>query len=252
MTDLAVLAIGFGIIPLAAILLYSFRGFVLGRREAVWGSLAGVVAFLALGHAMAAVLVNKPLFGDALIAIAVAVVGLVVGGGIAWLLMEGPFIRTEGSRILWLAVAFVGLHSFGDGLVLGQAFVGIVVPTIPVDALTLSATVAHRFVEGALIVVPALWAGWKSRPAFTLLLVPLAAVPAAFIPGAVFNLYGGPIRALVQVAIPTFVAAIEVTLGLLLLVRGFLPIAMADRGNRWPLWTAVGFIAIALVHFFVE
>src|SRR2546427_433420 len=169
MTDLAVLAIGFGIIPLAAILLYSFRGFVLGRREAVWGSLAGVVA-----------------------------------------------------------------------------------PTLAVDALTLSATVAHRFVEGALIVVPALWAGWKSRPAFTLLLVPLAAVPAAFIPGAVFNLYGGPIRALVQVAIPTFVTAIEVTLGLLLLVRGFLPIAMADRGNRWPLWTAVGFIAIALVHFFVE
>src|SRR3989442_10386151 len=98
MTDLAVLAIGFGIIPLAAILLYSFRGFVLGRREAVWGSLAGVVAFLALGHAMAAVLVNKPLFGDALIAIAVAVVGLVVGSGIAWLLMEGPFIRTEGAE----------------------------------------------------------------------------------------------------------------------------------------------------------
>src|SRR2546426_9896901 len=123
MTDLAGLAIGFGIIPLAAILLHSFRGFVLGRREAVWGSLAGVVAFLALGHAMAAVLVNKPLFGDAPLAIAVAVVGLVVGGGIAWLSMEGPFIRTEGSRILWLAVAFVGLHSFGDGLVLGQAFV---------------------------------------------------------------------------------------------------------------------------------
>src|SRR2546426_282936 len=179
MTDLAVLAIGFGIIPLAAILLYSFRGFVLGRREAVWGSLAGVVAFLALGHAMAAVLVNKPLFGDAPLAIAVAVVGLAVGAGIAWLLMEGPFIRMEGSRILWLAVAFVGLHSFGDGLVLGQAFVGIVVSTIPLDALTLSATVAHRVVEETLIVVPPLWTGWQSRPAFTLLLVPLVAVPAA-------------------------------------------------------------------------
>src|SRR2546428_9151411 len=133
MTDLAVLAIGFGIIPLAAILLYSFRGFVLGRREAVWGSLAGVVAFLALGHAMAAVLVNKPLFGDAPLAIAVAVVGLVVGGGIAWLLMEGPFIRTEGSRILWLAVALVGLHSFRDGLVPGQALGWNVAPTVPAE-----------------------------------------------------------------------------------------------------------------------
>src|SRR5438445_5301727 len=129
MTDLAVLAIGFGIIPLAAILLYSFRGFVLGRREAVWGSLAGVVAFLALGHAMAAVLVNKPLFGDALIAIAVAVVGLVVGSGIAWLVMEGPFIRTEGSRIVWLDVAFVGRHCCVDGLVLPQASAGLGEPT---------------------------------------------------------------------------------------------------------------------------
>ena len=252
MTDLAVLAIGFGVIPPAAILLYSFRGFVRRHSETVWGFLAGVIAFLALAHAMAAVLVNKPLFGDAPLAIAVAVVGLVVGAGIAWLLMEGPLIRTEGSRILWLAVAFVGLHSFGDGLVLGQAFVGIVAPTIPVDGLTVSATVAHRFAEGSLVVVPALWAGWKARPTFALLLVSLAAVPAAFIPGAVFNLYGGSLRALVQVAIPTFVAAIEATLGLLLLVRGFLPIAMADRGNRWPLWTVVGFIAIALVHFFVE
>src|SRR5437867_3351060 len=119
MTDLAVLAIGFGVISPTAILLYSFRGLVLRRNEAVWGFLAGVIAFLALAHAMAAVLVNKPLFGDAPLAIAVAVVGLVVGAGIAWLfLMEGPLIRTEGSRILWLAVAFVGLHSFGDGLVL--------------------------------------------------------------------------------------------------------------------------------------
>src|SRR5207245_252163 len=189
MTDLAVRAIGFGVIPPGASLLYSFRGFVLRRNETVWGFLAGVIAFLTLAHAMAAVLVNKPLFGDAPLAIAVAVVGLVVGAGIAWLLMEGPLIRTEGSRILWLAVAFVGLHSFGDGLVLGQAFVGIVAPNIPVAGLNVSAT---------------------------------------------------------------FVAAIEATLGLLLLVRGFLPIAMADRGNRWPLWTVVGFIAIALVHFFVE
>jgi len=252
MTDLAVLVVGLGVIPLAAILLYSLDGFVLARREAVWGFLAGVLGFLALGHAMAAVLVNKSLFGDASIAIAVAFVGLLVGAGIAWLLLEGPFIRTEPNRILWVAVAFLALHSFADGLVLGRDFVGGVVPSIQADGLTVSATVAHRFVEGCSVVVPAIWASWKARPAFALLLVSFASVLGAYIPGAVFSFYSGSVRSLVQVAIPTFLAAIEATLGLLLLVRGFLPIAAADRGARWPLWTAVGFIAISLVHFFVE
>src|SRR6266571_2762687 len=219
MTDLAVLAIGLGVIPLAAILLYSPRGFVLAHREATWGFLAGVVAFLALGHAMATVLVNKSLFGDPPIAI---------------------------------AVAFLGLHSFADGLVLGRDFVGGVVPSVQLDGLTVSATVVHRFVEGSLVVVPAIWAAWKARPAFALLLVSIASVVGAYIPGVVFSLYGGSLRSLVQVAIPTFLAAMEASLGLLLLVRGFLPIAAADRGIRWPLWTAVGFIAISLVHFFVE
>src|SRR5712692_1867135 len=128
MTDLAVLAIGLGGIPLAAILLYYLRGFVLEHREARWGFVAGVLAFLAVAHAMAAVLVNKSLFGDAPLAIAVAFVGLLVGAGIAWLLLEGPFIRTEPNRILWVAVAFLGLHSFGDGLILGRDFVGGVIP----------------------------------------------------------------------------------------------------------------------------
>ena len=252
MTDLAVLAIGLGVIPLAAILLYSFRGFVLTRREVVWGFLAGVLGFLALGHAMAAVLVNKSLFGDPAIAIAVAFVGLAVGAGIAWSLLEGPFIRTEPDRLIWVAVAFLALHSFGDGLVLGRDFVGGIVPSIQLDGLTVSATVAHRFVEGCLVVVPAIWGAWKARPAFALLLVSFAAVLGAYVPGVVFNAYGGSLRSLVQVAIPTFLAAIEATLGLLLLVRGFLPIAAADRGSRWPWWTALGFIAIALGHFFVE
>jgi len=252
MTDLAVLAIGLGVIPLAAILLYSLRGFVLAHREGIWGFLVGVLAFLALGHAMAAVLVNKSLFGDTAIAIAVAFVGLAVGAGIAWSLLEGPFIRREPNRILWVAVAFLALHSLGDGLVLGRDFVGGVVPSVQVDGLTVGATVAHRFVEGCLVVVPAIWGAWKARPAFALLLVSLASVLAAYIPGAVFSAYGGSLRSLVQVAVPTFLAAIEASLGLLLLVRGFLPIAAADRGNRWPWWTAVGFIAISLVHFFVE
>src|SRR5437867_9343198 len=59
-------------------------------------------------------------FGDTAIAIAVAFVGLAVGAGIAWLVLEGPFIQKEPNRILWVAVAFLGLHSLGDGLVLGR------------------------------------------------------------------------------------------------------------------------------------
>src|SRR3989475_1258603 len=241
MTDLAVLAIGLGVIPLAAILLYSFRGFVLTRREVVWGFLGGVLGFLALGHAMAAVLVNKSLFGDPAIAIAVAFVGLAVGAGIAWSLLEGPFIRTEPDRLICVAVAFLALHSFGDGLVLGRDFVGGIVPSIALDGLTVSATVAHRFVEGCLVVVPAIWGAWKARPAFALLLVSFAAVLGAYVPGVVFNAYGGSLRSLVQVAIPTFLAAIEATLGLLLLVRGFLPIAAAACWHRRPRRTALRF-----------
>src|SRR5256712_6517892 len=252
MTDLAVLAIGLGVIPLSAILLYSFRGFVLTRREAVWGFLAGVLAFLAFVHAMAAVPVNKSLFDDTAIAIAVAFVGLAVGAGIAWSLLEGPFIRREPNRILWVAVAFLALHSLGDGLVLGRDFVGGVVPSVQVDGLTVGATVAHRFVEGCLVVVPAIWGAWKARPAFALLLVSLASVLAAYIPGAVFSAYGGPLRSLVPGAGPAVFAAIEGRLGLLLLGRGILTNASAGCGNPWPWWTAVGFIAISLVHFFVE
>src|SRR3989442_15673225 len=97
MTDLAVLAIGFGVIPPAAILLYSFRGFVLRRNETVWGFLAGVIAFLTLAHAMAAVLVNKPLFGDAPLAIAVAAWGWGSAAAPPWLCMEAPLFGRKGA-----------------------------------------------------------------------------------------------------------------------------------------------------------
>jgi hypothetical protein len=58
--------------------------------------------------------------------------------------------------------------------------------------------------------------------------------------------------ATLQVAVPTFVAAMETTLGLVLLARALLPMAAAERGRRWLMWTVVGYIAITLVHFFVE
>src|SRR2546425_1904390 len=77
---------------------------------------------------MAAVLVNKPLFGDAPLAVAVAFVVVLVGAGFGWLLLEGPFVRTEPNRIVCSAVAFLGLHSVGDGLVLAETSSGASCP----------------------------------------------------------------------------------------------------------------------------
>src|SRR6266566_2094707 len=128
MTDLAVLAAGFGVIPLAAILVYAVGERVTSHREATWGLLAGVVGFLGVSHAMSAVLFYHAQFADAVLATALPAVGLVIGAGIAWLLLEGPFIQAAPNRILGAAVLFVGLHSFGDGIVLGAAFQGLILP----------------------------------------------------------------------------------------------------------------------------
>src|SRR5436309_14149946 len=252
MTDLAVLAAGFGVIPLAAIILYTVAARVLAHREAAWGFLAGVLGFLGVSHAMAVVLVNHSLLGDLVGATVLSFVGLTIGAGVAWLLLEGPFIQTEPNKIVWAAVAFVGLHSVGDGLVLGGGFISVI-PVVPIDAVTVTATAVHRFLEGCLIIVPAMWAAWRARFTFALLFVSLAAIPATYLPGWVYGAYGpSPLGATLQLAIPTLLAAIEATFGLLLFVRAFLPIASADRGSRWPAWTAIGFIAIGLVHFLVE
>jgi hypothetical protein len=251
--DLALLAVGFGAIPLAALVLYNIRSIVLNHREAAWGFLAGVTAFLGLSHAMAAVLANHSLFGDAGAATALSVLGLLLGAGIAWLLFEGPFIKQVPSRIVWAAVAFVGLHSLGDGLVLGRSFIGGFPPAVPIDAASVTATIVHRFMEGCLIIVPALWASWKPKIALPALFVVLAAIPAAFLPGSIYRAYGpSSLGATLLIAVPTFVAAVESMLGLFVLVRAFLPMAAVEHGRRWVIWTAVGYIAISLVHFSVE
>src|SRR2546430_15407869 len=123
MTDLAVPAAGFGAIPLASILLYSFREWFDAHRDVVWGGLAGVVAFLGLSHAMAFVLEGKPFLASGSGTAAATVfllVGLALGALIGWFLFEGPFIGTEPTRIIWATASFLALHSVGDGLVLGR------------------------------------------------------------------------------------------------------------------------------------
>src|SRR6266566_5255263 len=255
MTDLAVLAAGFGAVPLTSILLYSFRVWLDGHRDVVWGGLAGVVAFLGLSHAMAFVLEGKPFLsaGNGLGATTLfLVLGFGSGGLFGWVLFEGPFIGMESTRIVWATAAFLALHSVGDGLVLGRDFVGGAVPIVRIDPLAVAATVVHRFVEGALVLIPAVAARWRLRPSFLLLFVSLVTIPAAFVPGLFADSLGLANGSSTMVALSTFLAASEASLALLLLMRGFLPVAGSDRGTRWIAAVMIGFVGISLVHFLVE
>jgi len=255
MVDLALLAIGLGVLPLSSLLLYSFREWIAGHREIVWGGLVGVLAFLGLSHAMAHVLESKAfLFGGAseIATIAFLLVGLGLGGTAAWFVFEGPFIRTEPARIVWAATSFLALHSLGDGLVLGEGFAGGLLPNVRIDWVTLSATVAHRFVEGAIVLIPALAWTLKPRASILALSVSLVLIPAAFVPVALTNSIGLVAGVTATTALSTFFAAMEAAFVLLVLVRGFLPIANADRGTRWIAWTVIGFMGISFVHFLVE
>src|SRR5439155_19999466 len=135
--------------------------------------------------------------------------GLVVGGILVSVLFVGLLIRTEPARIVWATAAFVALHSFGDGLVLGRDFVGASFPVVRIDALTVSGTVVHRFVEGALLLVPAFAARWSLRTSFALLFVPLVSLPAAFVPGVAFDAMGLAGGSAATLALSTFLAATE-------------------------------------------
>src|SRR2546429_9026272 len=224
MTDLAVPAAGFGAIPLTSILLSSFREWFDRHGGVMWGGLAGAVAFLGLSHAMAFVLEGKPFLfagNDSAVAASFLFTGLVVGGLLGWFLFEGPLIRTEPARIVWATAAFLALHSFGDGLVLGRDFVGASFPVVRIDSLTVSATVVHRFIEGALLLVPAFAARWSLRASFALLFVPLASIPAAFVPGGAFDamgLAGGS----ATLALSTVLGATEASVALMIRARGVL------------------------------
>ena len=158
----------------------------------------------------------------------------------------------EPTRIVWAAAAFLALHSVGDGLVLGRDFPGGVVPIVRIDPLTFAGTVVHRFVEGALVLIPAIAARWKLRPSFLVLFVSFVTIPAAFAPGFFADSLGPANGSSTTVALSTFLAASEASLALFLLLRGFLPMAGSDRGTRWVAAVLIGFIGISVVHFLVE
>src|SRR5947208_4805524 len=135
MTDLAVLAVGFGVIPLASILLLSFRDWIAAHRPAVWGASAGIIAFLGLSHAMGFVLAGKPfLFGgeNETATVLFLLTGRGLGSSLGWFFFAGRFLAQEPSRPVWATAAFLALLSFGDGLVLGWVFVVGASPNVKV------------------------------------------------------------------------------------------------------------------------
>jgi hypothetical protein len=253
--DLATLAIGFGLMPVAALTLFLFRNRVLAREDTAWAILAGSVAFLGIAHASATALVDVPvvrLQTDIVVAGVILGAGLVLGLAVGRILL----VQTGGpsslvATLAWGGLAYLALHSFDDGFVLGTAFAGPLPIGWTLTAANVSATFLHRFVEGALVVVPALGLSWKIPKTLTLLLAGLAGVPGAYV---AVNLGSGTgtLSAAVFGGFDLFVVALEVGLALQLLLIGYLPKLAAATDRRWTAWAGIAFLAMFLLHLLVE
>ncbi len=258
MTDLALVALGFGLLPFLAVGLLAVPKGV-GRHEpALWGLLLGVVAFLGLAHAGSALLEGNAYlrfetspFASALVAAA----GLAAGIGLGWRLLgrasggEGP----APSLVVWAAAAFVAVHSFTDGLVLGEGYAGPAATGYPLGIAVVGGTVLHRFAEGALILLPAILASWRPSKATALLLVGLLTVPGAYVPATLLgsSMFSPSTIALEQ-AIAVFGAGLEAGFATLFFLLGLLPRVRGFKDARWAVWAGLGFTLMLLVHFLVE
>lgn len=258
MTDLWFLALGFGVLPVLAILLYAFPGALRRHEGAFWGLLVGVVAFLGLAHSSLALTEGEAYLryeANPWSAALIAAAGLLAGIALGWRML-GQAASPPGSvgtRIVWAAAAFVALHSFTDGLVLGMAYA---IPGSTGFDLTLASvggTVLHRFAEGALIVVLAILAAWRPPKTLGLLLAGLATIPAAFIPVILLapsNFSAGAVA--LNEAVAVLGAGFEAGFALLFLGLGLLPRTQAFKDSRWAVWAGVAFTLVLLVHFLVE
>lgn len=258
MAVLWLLAVGFSLMPLAALLLLAYPSALREHQDLAWGLVAGIVGFLGLGHATATFLEGNALLkyeASPLVSAATIAGGILVGLALAWLLLargnRGPEVGL--GALVWAGTAYLALHSFDDGLVLGQAYAGVAPTGFPVNAVDTLATLAHRFAEGAFVIVPALFAGWRTQRATPLLLAGLVTIPAAYVPMAVL---GSGTVSLGMVAldqgISVFVAGVEAGFATLLLLLGILPRVIGSRGPRWALWAGLGFLAMTLIHLLVE
>ena len=258
MFDLWLVALGFGVLPFVAIILYVVPGTVRMHEGALWGILVGVVAFLGLTHAGLALIQGEAYLryeADPWSAALIAAAGLLAGIALGWRVLRKTAAAPPpaGAGILWAATVFVLLHSFTDGLVLGEAYAPPGSTGFDLTLAVVGGTVLHRFAEGALIVVPALLAAWRPQKTVGLLLAGLATVPAAFVPVVLLaptNFSVGAVA--LEQAVAVLGAGLEAGFALMFLGLGLLPRTQAVKDPRWTVWAGAAFTLILLVHFLVE
>ncbi len=255
MADLWLLALGFGLLPLSALVLAAAPGWLRRHESAVWGLLLGVVAFLGFAHAGAAILEgNAYLRYEATpeISAATAASGLLVGMGLGWIALGRGKAGSTLAGLAASAAAYVALHSLADGLVLGEAYAGPLAPGYTLTAAIVGGTLLHRFAEGSLIVVPAVLGSVKARRWLPLLLVGLLTLPAAFVPVGVLSGSLSPAAFAFDQGISVFTAGVEAGFAGLLLFLGLMPRVASSKDSRWALWAGLAFTAMLLIHFLVE
>ena len=251
--DLWLLTAGFGIMPVAALLLLFLEKRIRERIAIAWAVLAGTVAFLGIAHTSATILDLDAHFvaGPAASAATMAL-GVVGGLGLGWILLGRGRSAGTPLGLAWAAVVFLGLHSFGDGLVLGEPFAGPLPVGWELTPLNVSATFLHRFAEGAILVVPALIAAWRPPKMAGLLLAGLLTVPAAVVPVILY----GPGVSLAAVAadqtVGMLLSSVETGFAIPFLLLGLLPRIGIQKDSRWALAAGLAFLAMFLVHFAVE
>jgi hypothetical protein len=254
--DLWILALGFGFLPIVALVLAAAPTFLRRHETILWGLLIGVVAFLGFAHAGSALLEgNAYLRYEATpeISAATASGGLLLGISLGWMLLGRR--GAPGSVLGGVAAAaasYVALHSVADGLVLGEAYAGPLATGYSLTAIIVGGTLLHRFAEGALIVVPAVLAASKPRRWLSLLLVGLLTLPAAYVPVAILTGNPSPAAFALDQGVSVFVAGVEAGFAGLFLFLGLLPRVADAKDRRWAVWAGLAFTAMLLIHFLVE
>jgi len=253
-TDVWLVALGFSLMPTGGLLLYTAGAEIRDRESTALAALVGVVLFLGIAHAGADVLVGNAFLKyevTPMLSAATAAGGALTGLGVAALLWFRRGARPSG--LVTLSVAYFALHTVADGLVLGEGFAGPFPTAVPLTPAVVVGTLAHRFAEGALIVVPAILVGWKPQKVLGLLSIGLLAVPAAYLPIGLFASPGSvSAAAAAWEAIKVFAAAAEVGFAVPLIVVGLLPRILPTRSFQPAAWVFIGFLAMLLIHFTVE
>ena len=256
MADLWLLALGFGLLPLSALLLAAVPAALRDHESMVWGLLLGVVAFLGFAHAGTTILQGNAYLRYETtpeLSAATAVGGLLLGMGAGWMALGRREGNASALKALALAAAlYVALHSFADGQVLGEAYTGPLAPGYNLTVVLVGGTLLHRVAEGALIVVPAVLGGWKPSRWSGLLLAGLLTLPAAYVP--VVLLGSGPtsLGVALDQGVSVFAAGLEAGFGGILLFLGLAPRVVGAKDRRWALGAGLAFTAMLLVHFLVE